>query len=199
MKIKIIFINLFVFFLIFLTADLIFSNFVYKRNISHKCYEYDEDGKFYKLQKNCFAQMRLFETLDSFKLYTDKNGNRFSGSVTRSTNKNIYFFGDSIAFGLGVNWENSFAGIVESQKKNYNVTNLGVPGYSPSVYNYILQNLVKTKDIKGDKVFVVIDLTDVNDEVGRWRISKNKQKPYLISSINKKKNYQVLKNLNEKI
>ena len=56
-----------------------------------------------------------------------------------------------------------------------------MPGYSPSVYNYILQNLVKTKDIKGDKVFVVIDLTDVNDEVGRWRISKNKQKPYLIS------------------
>ena len=125
------------FFLIFLTADLIFSNFVYKRNISHKCYEHDEDGKFYKLQKNCFAQMRLFETLDSFKLYTDKNGNRFSGSVTRSTNKNIYFIGDSIAFGLGVNWENSFAGIVESQKKNYNVTNLSVPGYSPSVYNYI--------------------------------------------------------------
>ena len=187
MKIKIIFINLFVFFLIFLTADLIFSNFVYKRNISHKCYEHDEDGKFYKLQKNCYAQMRLIETLDSFKLYTDKNGNRFSGSVTRSTNKNIYFIGDSIAFGLGVNWENSFAGIVESQKKNYNVTNLGVPGYSPSVYNYILQNLVKTKDIKGDKVFVVIDLTDVHDEVGRWRISKNKQKPYLISSINKKK------------
>ncbi len=61
-----------------------------------------------------------------------------------------------------------------------------MPGYSPSVYNYILQNLVKTKDIKGDKVFVVIDLSDVHNEVGRWRISKNKQKPYLISTINKK-------------
>ena len=91
MKIKIIFINLFLVVLLYILADLAFSNFIYKTNVDHKCYEFDKDGKFYQLQKNCYARMKFFETLDSFKLYTDKNGNRFSGSVTRSTNKDIYF------------------------------------------------------------------------------------------------------------
>ena len=51
MKIKIIFFNFFLIIILFLVGDIIFSNFIYKNNVGHKCYEISDDGKFYKLQK----------------------------------------------------------------------------------------------------------------------------------------------------
>ena len=92
MKFKLIFINFILLILLFIFSDLIFSNFIYKTNIDHKCYEFENSGKFYRLQKNCFAKMRLISGIDSFKVYTDNNGNRFSGSGKNSSDKNIYFF-----------------------------------------------------------------------------------------------------------
>ena len=86
MKIKIIFINLFVFFLIFLTADLIFSNFVYKQNISHKCYEHDEDGKFYKVN------LKELEDLKAEKIGSQKYDYSF-GHTANLWKENIYLFG----------------------------------------------------------------------------------------------------------
>ena len=101
MKIKIIFFNFFLIIILFLVGDIIFSNFIYKNNVGHKCYEISDDGKFYKLQKNCYAKMRILSSINSFKVYTNNNGNRFSDSNNNFYNKNIYFIGDSNTFGFG--------------------------------------------------------------------------------------------------
>ena len=117
MKIKIIFFNFFLVIILFLVGDIIFSNFIYKNNVGHKCYEISDDGKFYKLQKNCYAKMRILSSINSFKVYTNNNGNRFSDSNNNFSNKNIYFIGDSHTFGLGSNWKETFVGIIEEKKK----------------------------------------------------------------------------------
>ena len=52
MKLKLIFINFTLLVLLFIFSDLIFSNFIYKTKVDHKCYQFENAGKFYRLQKN---------------------------------------------------------------------------------------------------------------------------------------------------
>ena len=100
MKIKIIFFNFFLIIILFLVGDIIFSNFIYKNNVGHKCYEISDDGKFYKLQKNCYAKMRILSSINSFKVYTDNNGNRFSDSNNNFRYSSIKRDVSSFTYGL---------------------------------------------------------------------------------------------------
>ena len=117
MKIKIILYNIFFFIILFLLSDIFFSNFIYKHNIGHKCYNIHKEGNFYELKKNCIAKMRRLSSIDSFKVYIDKNGNRYSGSNSNNAEKDLFFIGDSHTFGLGSDWQNTFVGMIESKKK----------------------------------------------------------------------------------
>ena len=83
MKLKIVLTNILIFIFLLLIADLFFSNFVFKQSVDHKCYQHTEDGRFYKMRKNCFANMRLISSIDSFKVYINEDGNRFSGKKKR--------------------------------------------------------------------------------------------------------------------
>ncbi len=67
MKSKIIVVNFFLFAFLYLISDVIFSRFIFKQSVDHKCYEHTYDGKFYKMKNNCFANMRLISSIDSFK------------------------------------------------------------------------------------------------------------------------------------
>ena len=176
MKLKIIAVNIFLFTFMFLISDVIFSRFFFKQNVDHKCYEHTYDGTFYKMKNNCFANMRLISSIDSFKVYTDENGFRYSGKKRLNKDKNLIFLGDSQTFGVGSNWEDTFVGILEKRLQKYNFFNLGVPSYSPTVYNYLL-NKFSEKQLNINKIFVLIDLTDVGDETNRWEIINNR--PYL--------------------
>ena len=176
MKTKIIAVNIFLFTFLYVISDVIFSRFIFKQSVDHKCYEHTYDGRFYKMKNNCFANMRLISSIDSFKVYTDENGFRYSGKKRLLKNKNIIFLGDSQTFGVGSNWEDTFVGILEERFQKYNFFNLGVPSYSPSVYNYLL-NRFSEKKLNLNKIFVLIDLTDVGDEANRWEIVNDK--PYL--------------------
>jgi len=169
MKLKIILINILIFVLLLFIADLFFSKFVFKQSVDHKCYQHTEDGRFYKMRKNCFANMRLISSIESFKVYINEDGNRFSGKKREKKDNNIVFLGDSQTFGIGSNWEDTFIGLIEKKIPNYNYYNLGVPSYSPTVYKYALKQFINSKKIKIKKVYVLIDLTDVADESNRWR------------------------------
>ncbi len=174
MKLKVILINFFVFVILYIFTDIIFSKFIFKQSVDHKCYEHINNGKFYKLKKNCFANMKLLANIDSFKVYTDENGFRFSGKKNNKINKkNVIFLGDSQTFGVGSEWKDTFIGILEKKLSNYNLINLGVPSYSPTVYKYVLDNYLKHNSNKIEKVFLFLDITDVSDETNRW-IEKNK-------------------------
>ena len=168
MKFKVFLINFFIFILFYLLIDLIFSNFIFKRSVDHKCYIHVNNGTFYKLRNNCYANMRIISTIDPYKVYTDKKGLRYSGKKRKTKDKNIVFLGDSQTFGVGNSWENTFVGILEEKLENYNMYNLGVPSYSPSVYKYVFKEFLKNNDLDISKVFVLLDLTDVADESNRW-------------------------------
>ena len=145
MKVKIIFLNSIFFLIFYLISDIIFSRFVFKQSVDHKCYEHSFDGRFYQLRKNCFSNMRLISSIDSFKVYTNREGERFSGKKKELKKESIVFLGDSQTFGVGSDWENTFVGILENEFKNFNFYNLGVPSYSPTVYNHILKKFIKKK------------------------------------------------------
>ena len=91
MKIKIVFINFFLLIIFYLFVDLIFSNFIFKQSVDHKCYEHTDNGKFYKMRKNCFANMRMISSIDSFKVYTNNDGHRHSGKKRKLKVKILYF------------------------------------------------------------------------------------------------------------
>ena len=170
MKFKTIFINIFLFIILYLISDIIFSRFYFKQSVDHKCYEHTHNGTFYKMKSSCFANMRLISSIDSFKVYTDNNGFRFSGIRRGPKDNNLVFLGDSQTFGVGSDWENTFVGMLESEFEKYNFFNLAVPSYSPTVYEYILNKFLEKESLSISKIFVLIDLTDVGDEANRWEV-----------------------------
>lgn len=174
MNLRIITINIILFFIFYLLLDLIFSRFLFKASVDHKCYEHNDNGRFYKMRENCYSNMRLISSIDSFEVYTDKNGLRYSGKKKNSKKNNIIFLGDSQTFGVGSDWQNTFVGILEKKFLKYNFYNLAVPSYSPTVYEYSLNNFLVKEKMNINKIFVLIDLTDVADEATRWILSNNK-------------------------
>tara|TARA_B100001540_G_scaffold312587_1_gene333970 strand:+ start:139 stop:1113 length:975 start_codon:yes stop_codon:yes gene_type:complete len=122
------------------------------------------------MKSSCFANMRLISSIDSFKVYTDNNGFRFSGIRRGPKDNNLVFLGDSQTFGVGSDWENTFVGMLESEFEKYNFFNLAVPSYSPTVYEYILNKFLEKESLSISKIFVLIDLTDVGDEANRWEV-----------------------------
>jgi len=173
MKTKVIAINIILFLGIYLMSDIFFSRFIFTQSVDHKCYEHTNEGRFYQMKKNCFANMRLISSINSFKVYTDIYGRRFSGEKKELGKKNIVFLGDSQTFGVGSDWNDTFVGMLEKKYKNFNFHNLAVPSYSPTVYNHVLKNFLEKNKTEIEKIFVLIDLTDVGDEANRWEIINN--------------------------
>ena len=159
MKFKTIFINIFLFIILYLISDIIFSRFYFKQSVDHKCYEHTHNGTFYKMKSSCFANMRLISSIDSFKVYTDNNGFRFSGIRRGPKDNNLVFLGDSQTFGVGSDWENTFVGMLESEFEKYNFFNLAVPSYSPTVYEYILNKFLEKESLSISKILLLYSIT----------------------------------------
>ena len=166
---KIIFYLLTVFLLLalYVLLDFVFSNTLLK---NENCYDYKsyKKGYFYYLKKNCETNNRFKRNFPSVKLYTDKLGLRVGKNPPeRNKDKNILIFGDSFTFGVGLDYEDTYVGIIEKHFNDYNVYNFGVGSYAPTVHLYKLKDSIKNKIIP-DKILLFLDLTDVNDEASRW-------------------------------
>ena len=71
---------------------------------------------------------------------------------------------------------------MNKKKKDFNILNLGVAGYSPTVFNYQLDELFKKK-IYPQKIFLVLDIVDVNSEATNWELDNNFNRPINITSL----------------
>ncbi len=161
---KITFISIYLIF--FLIGDILFSNFVYKKDLRHNCYRYLEN--FFHLQKNCYAKEKWVRNVKSYDVYTDGNGFRFSGKKNKDIgNKIAIFFGGSFTYGMGLDYKKTFVGLIENGQKEFEILNLAVPGYSPTVFNYQLKKLIKN-EILPKKIFFVLDISDVSEEASQW-------------------------------
>tara|TARA_Y100000590_G_scaffold207639_1_gene235100 strand:+ start:1519 stop:2622 length:1104 start_codon:yes stop_codon:yes gene_type:complete len=179
-KLKNYIISVFIYLFFFIIGDILFSNFIYKKDFNHNCYNYKKN--FFDLKKNCHAKEKWVRQVKSYDVYTDSNGFRYSGRKNNESNekKVAVFFGDSFTYGMGLEYKKTFIGLMENRKKEYQLLNLGVPGYSPSVFNYQLKNLLKNNLIP-NKIFFVLDLSDVSEEASQWDINKKFDHPIQIN------------------
>lgn len=176
-RIYIVSIQLLIFITSWLSFDILYSNFFFEEN-KYGCFNFKEN--FYDLKPNCIAKEKIVKTAKHYKVLTDESGNRYSGEKRNKSNENlIVFLGDSFTYGVGLEYEKTFVHKIEKFNKKYTVLNLAVPSYSPTAHLYQLEKLIEKK-IYPKKVILVVDLTDVSDEAGRWE-SKNK-KPSLIGN-----------------
>ena len=148
---KITFISIYLIF--FFVGDAFFSNFIYKKDIEHNCYKYLDNYYFFK--KNCYAKEKWVKGVTSYDVYTDENGFRFSGEKTNynAATKTAVFFGDSFTYGMGLDYEKTFVGLLENKQKEFKILNLGVPGYSPTVFKYQLENLIESNIVPKKNFF----------------------------------------------
>ena len=165
-----------IYILFFLLGDIFFSNFIYKENINNNCYEYLSG--FHHLKKNCHAKEKWLKNVVSYDVYTDGDGYRISNDKKNiKNNENIVIFlGGSITYGMGLKYEKSFVGLVDSKIEKYSIKNLGVAGYSPTIFSYQLEKLIK-KNIKPKKIFIVLDIVDVTNEAKGWVYNKKFEHP----------------------
>lgn len=85
-----------------------------------------------------------------------------------SPGRRILFLGDSHTEGVGVSWENSFAGILAArgEKEGVEVLNGSAVSYSPKIHYLKAKYLIEQKGLELDEIFVVIDMSDLNNEIG---------------------------------
>ena len=67
-----------IYLIFFLVGDILFSNFVYKKDVKHNCYKYLKD--FFYLEKNCKEKEKWVKNVKSYNVYTYKNCFIFSGN-----------------------------------------------------------------------------------------------------------------------
>ena len=159
-KVKFFFIYLF----LFLISDIVYSNFFFKNNYKSNCIFTFSNLTF--LEKNCHFKQKYIRRVSSYDVYTNNLGLRFSGKKFKKNKENIFYFGDSFMYGLGLDYSKTLVGITEKKINKFNHLNFSLQGYSPTVYLYQLKEMIDKK-IYPKKIFLSLDLTDVLEEAGR--------------------------------
>jgi len=160
-----VFLNLILFFTIFLITDIFYSNFINKSKIKGSCISNEE--RFYFLEKNCSFKQKYIKNISQYNVYTNEFGLRYSGKKYDKDKKNIFYLGDSFTYGLGLDYSNTYVGILENKNISYNHFNFGLQGYSPVVYKYQLNKMINKK-IYPKKIILALDYTDLFEDSDRW-------------------------------
>ena len=89
--------------------------------------------------------------------------------------KRILFLGDSFTEGVGIEYENTFVGIIENSLSlnSIDVFNAGVASYSPSIYWRKTKYLIEDIGFHFDYLVVFLDISDIEDEAIVYDISPN--------------------------
>ena len=199
------FLSIFIFLFFILTLDFLASNTI----LSYKnCFKYEEF--YYELKKNCEGKYRFKKSFPVVQTITDEMGLRIGKkSFTKKENKkNIFIFGDSFTYGVGIEFEKTYAGLIEKEFSDYNVYNFGVGSYSPSVHLYKLKKTLE-KGIFPEKILLFLDFTDLIDEASRWQYNDQSgeiqlRSNYLYQNSKKKekfvkRNFKILNNISSYI
>jgi len=161
--------------LFFILLDIIAKQFIDYYNggkeytIKHLIYHHD-------LKKN-FTQENYFQ-FKKYKIITNSLG--FKDAKIRDIKKNsserrIIFIGDSFTEGVGLDYENTFVGIIDKylSKNKISVLNAGVQLYSPKIYYRKIKYLIEDEGVKFSDLVVYIDISDITNEAIDYLIDKN--------------------------
>ena len=92
-----------------------------------------------------------------------------------STKHRILFIGDSFTEGIGLSYEDTFVGMIDSRlsKNNIEVLNASRVSYSPIIYWRKIKFLIEDLGLDIDELVVFLDISDVKDEVTLYKLSEN--------------------------
>ena len=112
----------------------------------------------------------------------------YLGAIDDCNKKNInlknidyVFIGDSFVEGLGIQFKNTFFGLLKEKYPNKNFLNLGVSGYSTSIYYKKLKSFYD-EGYKFSEIFVFLDTSDIFDEIFRYEENNNGQISFLLTN-----------------
>lgn len=85
----------------------------------------------------------------------------------------IVFLGDSFTEGIGVEYPDTFVGIIAAdyEKKGIEVLNASAASYSPSIYFAKTKYLLENVGLQFDGLVVFIDISDIYDEAVRYELN----------------------------
>ncbi len=105
-----------------------------------------------------------------FTLYTNSLGfiDASNRNVPLKSDKfRILFMGDSFTEGIGYPYDQTFVGLLakHADPAIVEVLNAGVRSYSPKLYYLKTKYLVETLGLKFNHIYVLIDISDIQDEI----------------------------------
>jgi lysophospholipase L1-like esterase len=85
----------------------------------------------------------------------------------KPTQKRIVLIGDSFTEGIGVEFQKTFAGILQEAftKQDTEVLNAAASSYSPWIYYSKIKHLIERQSLEFDHLVVFLDISDIQDEV----------------------------------
>ena len=86
-------------------------------------------------------------------------------------NKKLILIGDSFTEGVGLNYKDTFAGMLDQSSK-YEIINMGVTSYSPIIYFNKIKYYID-RGLKADHVIIFVDISDIDDEANYYTKCKN--------------------------
>ena len=162
--------------LIFFSFNLIFGKFIYKKFLRKNFIDtYQEIYLKNDYDHTLKKKLDVFYGNITYKLCTDQNGFRTfcSNRTNKSKNYDLALMGDSFTEGVGLNYENTYAGMITKKIGIDKVANLAVSSYSPSIYYLKLKDLIN-KNYKFKEVVIFVDHSDLVDELLCYKFTGEK-------------------------
>jgi len=133
---------------------------------------YEKPEYMYKMDENPWIRYRLASNFEgnvsssdySYSIKTNSDGFRGREINTSRETRLIAVFGDSYAFGQGVESESTFSAIIENEigAAEYQVLNTGHPGWRPSQEYELYKQVVDQWDI--ETVVLQLYVNDIKDQ-----------------------------------
>ena len=83
----------------------------------------------------------------------------------QKSGRRLILIGDSNIFGVGLDWDQTFAGMMQKKFPDVEVLNAAVPSYCPTSEESKLRYLMGRYGLQADAVILFLDVADVDDEL----------------------------------
>lgn len=101
-----------------------------------------------------------------YRLCTDEWGLKYKCNTKSKNTYKLAIIGDSFAEGIGIPYEETFAGII-NLRTIPEIANLGVSSYSPKIYYSKLKYFIE-KGFKFNHVIIFVDVSDLIDDMNSY-------------------------------